>query len=509
MTSDAGFDRRAFASSYAQFVKAMNAEAVPVVSPVRQVALDALGADPSELPVVTEDIAVFDQPNMQLALERWLADGMGTRTIVANGLAAPGLRYMGLELGDLVSRQERHGVELGPIQYTEVRLPSGDRLLCYESALLSVVDEGHPLIVLLARAGHRGPHAAPLQIQVMGRDRQVAADFLTELRRLRHIVNIYRDKVLAVAQGDEHNPFSNELSLQFVDSSDIDRSDLVLPDGLLERIERHTIEFDRHADRLRAAGLALRRGLLLYGPPGNGKTHTVRFLSSTMAGRTTFIISGAAFGLLAPICQLARDLAPSMVVLEDVDLVAQERTMPGPGSNPLLFMLMNEMDGIGSDADIVFLLTTNRADLIEPALAARPGRVDLAVEIPIPDRQCRERLIDLYGKGLTLTISDPDALMERTEGVSAAFIKELLRRAALVATVSEASGSERLIVGDAQLNEALDEMLTAGGSLTRTILGAVQHTDDQQTVGLPPGMVVPPHLKSMLTGAGAVFLRPE
>ena len=157
---------------------------------------------------------------------------------------------------------------------------------------------------------------------------------------------------------------------------------MILAAGVLERIEHHASDFGRHVDRLRAGGRALRRGVLLYGPPGTGKTHTVRYLSSTMAGRTTFVISGATFGVLAPICQMARDVTQAMVVLEDVDLVAVERTLPGPG-RPLLFTLMNEMDGIGADSDVVFLLTTNRADLVEPALAARPGRIDLAVEVPV------------------------------------------------------------------------------------------------------------------------------
>ena len=58
-----------------------------------------------------------------------------------------------------------------------------------------------------------------------------------------------------------------------------------------------------------------------------------------------------------------------------------------PGQHPLLFQLLNEMDGLAEDADVVFVLTTNRADLLEPALAARPGRVDQAVELDLPGRR--------------------------------------------------------------------------------------------------------------------------
>ena len=72
-----------------------------------------------------------------------------------------------------------------------------------------------------------------------------------------------------------------------------------------------------------------------------------------------------------------------MMVVEDVDLIAEDRGMH-PGQHPLLFQLLNEMDGLAEDADVVFVLTTNRADLLEPALAARPGRVDQAVELQLP-----------------------------------------------------------------------------------------------------------------------------
>ena len=91
------------------------------------------------------------------------------------------------------------------------------------------------------------------------------------------------------------------------------------------------------------------------------------------------------------------------------------------------------MDGAAPDADLLFLLTTNRADLLEPALAARPGRVDVAVEIALPDAPARERLLPLYGRNvpLALTEEDVDLAVERTDGTTASFLKELIRRSVL------------------------------------------------------------------------------
>ena len=125
-------------------------------------------------------------------------------------------------------------------------------------------------------------------------------------------------------------------------------------------------------------------------------------------------------------------LQPAVVVLEDVDLVAEDRSF-GPGTSTVLFDLLDAMDGAAADADLLFVLTTNRADLLEPALAARPGRVDVAVEIDLPDAEARERLLALYGRSLPLRLSDAETrnVVDRTDGVTASFLKELLRRAML------------------------------------------------------------------------------
>ena len=247
------------------------------------------------------------------------------------------------------------------------------------------------------------------------------------------------------------------------------RSDIVLGDGILERIESHVVGIGAEASRLVAAGRHLKRGLLLHGPPGTGKTLTVRYLANRLADATVLVLSGPALSLVGPTCALARTLTPAVVVLEDVDLVAEERTMPGMGRNPLLFELLNEMEGMAEDADVTFLLTTNRPDILEPALAARPGRIDLAVEIDLPDDEGRRRLLELYGSGLDLRLEDVDAIVSRTKGVSPAFIKELLRKASLVAARETADG--RLVVSDAHVNTALDELLGETSALTRLLLG--------------------------------------
>jgi SpoVK/Ycf46/Vps4 family AAA+-type ATPase len=185
------------------------------------------------------------------------------------------------------------------------------------------------------------------------------------------------------------------------------------------------------------------------------------------------ILSGYALTWIGQACSVARLLAPSVVVIEDVDLIAEERG-PRTGQHPLLFQLLNEMDGLGPDVDVTFLLTTNRPDLLEAALATRPGRVDHAAELPLPDADARRRLIDLYRGSLVLELSDPDDVINRTDGVTAAFIKELLRRAAVLAAEAEPvepGAGAPLRLADAHLSDALDQLLDVRSRLTRTLLG--------------------------------------
>ena len=225
------------------------------------------------------------------------------------------------------------------------------------------------------------------------------------------------------------------------------------------------MRFSELSDILLATGRHLKRGVLLHGPPGTGKTLTAMYIARAISNRTVLLLTGRGQGMIESSCALARKLQPAIVILEDVDLVAEERSSQAC-VGPLLFELLNQMDGLSDDADILFLLTTNRPDVLEPALAARPGRVDQAIEIPLPDAECRRRLIELYSEGLTYDDVNVDSIVTRTEGASGAFIRELMRRSMLFAA-DEGNDS----IHDRRIDDAIHELVVEGGGLTRRILG--------------------------------------
>ncbi len=237
----------------------------------------------------------------------------------------------------------------------------------------------------------------------------------------------------------------------------------MLPAGVLDRVAHHVIGMGEQRERLLAHGQHLKRGVLLYGPPGTGKTHTVRYLLSASPGTTAVLLSGGSLRFIHDAAKVARAHQPAIVVLEDCDLVAEDRSF-GMGSSPLLFEVLDALDGLDPDADVAFVLTTNRVADLEIALAQRPGRVDLAAEIPLPDVDGRLELLRLYG-GHLFGAEAMSAAAARAEGTTASFAKELVRRAVLAAAIEDEPP------GDDHLAGALDELLSDTQRLTRSLLG--------------------------------------
>jgi hypothetical protein len=459
MGDDPPFDRDEFARAFQRLLEWVPTAAVRQESFATRLR-DHFGADPSSFPATRLVIADHDRPNLQIALDAYVA-----RADVEADLMgfATSLTHMELSLSQLMARtRPGWSLEIGPVARTMVDLDDGRSVACVTLGLILITDGDDRLAVLIA--SQRFPNDGTF-IEVMAPRLDAAESFLGDLRRLMSELNVYRHKVMSLA-GKGGPMGGTQIDVTFHHRKRVARDRIVLPEGLLEAVERTTLEFDRHLDVLRAQGRHLRRGLLLHGPPGTGKTLTATYLADAYVHRTVLVLTGPALGLIRATCGMARQLQPAMVVLEDIDLVAEERTQMGSGATALLFELLNEIDGMGEDADVVFVMTTNRADLLEPALAARPGRVDHAIEFPLPDAVSRERLLALYCEGLDADPAALSALVEPTEGASPAFLRELVRKAALLAAIGDAA-----TLGAEHFNQALQD-LEAGGRLTRSMLGA-------------------------------------
>ena len=441
-------------------------------SPVRRRLVEHFRSEPADLPVVTRPLQPWDRPNLQVALDAWL-EGRDHEVLgvpLMEGYRA-GLAELVREAGWGV------GVALGGVEHLTVPLGEDDAVVCVQAGLWLVADagDGDPAVIMLKAAGWGG-ETESLALEVMASTRARAEAVLDALRRLMAERNVYRGRVLELRSRHFHEDEGAPLTVHALPP--IERDRIVLPEGVLERIERQALGMARHADRLRASGRHLRRGLLLHGPPGVGKTLTAMYLAHRMRDRTVVLLTGQSVGAVRASVDLATALQPAMVILEDADLVALSRSF-GP-TNAILFELLNAMDGLDADHDVLFLLTTNRADLLEPALAARPGRIDQAVELAPPDAVGRGRLLDLYGEGLRVHLERRDELIAGLEGTTPAFIRELLRRAALIAAER---GDGPIAVDDGDLTAALAELRRGDDDLTPRLLGA-----QADAAFAPPGL---------------------
>jgi ATP-dependent 26S proteasome regulatory subunit len=290
--------------------------------------------------------------------------------------------------------------------------------------------------------------------------------FLNEVEKLINQTGSYRGKVISLEVSHTYSGKAGSVKVHKLRC--VKREDVILPEKTLALLERNVREFIRHRDQLRKLGMAVKKGLLFYGPPGTGKTHTVHYLASQLPDHTTLLITAEQVGLLNEYFQLARFLQPAMLVIEDVDLIARAREqMRGPCEESLLNRLLNEMDGLREDAAILFVLTTNRPEQLEAALASRPGRVDQAIEFPLPDEEGRRKLVQLYSCGLAVPEDMLETIVRKTKNASAAFIKELMRRCAQYMLQSDRTSA--LVME--HLDAALDEMLFSGGTLNVKLLG--------------------------------------
>jgi hypothetical protein len=445
--------------------------------PLRRLLLDHLGPDAPLWPTLSATWPLYEHVNVQVGLDAWLAGGQadaGPRQHEVFGITGVGvmrqLEIVGI--GDFLQPANSGplgSAGVGGVMTTAVPSgPDGQTRACVTHGIYLVRDGDDRLAILLQPVTR--PPFPEVVLQIAGANQDRLQEVLGEIRRLASERSVFRGQVITF--GPEVFGPGRQVPINFIERPTVGRDQIVLPDDLLENIERQVLGVGRHSGRLLASGQHLKRGVLLHGAPGTGKTHTVGYLLGQLPDATVIVISGRALGRIREAASVARSLQPAVIVVEDVDLIAEQREAR-PGDYPMLFQLLSEMDGLNSAIDVTFLLTTNRADLLEPALAARPGRVDLAAELPLPDADARRKLIRLYQGDLVLDLARPDDLIERTEGVTAAFLKELLRKAALLSCEEDAADGP-IQVTDAHLNTALDQLLDSRNQLTRVLLGGEQ-----------------------------------
>ena len=206
---------------------------------------------------------------------------------------------------------------------------------------------------------------------------------------------------------------------------------------------REAVEWPlRHPEYFREMGIEPPKGVLLYGPPGCGKTLLAKAVANESEANFVSVKGpevlskwvGESERAIREIFRKARQASPCVVFFDEVDSIAPRRGLRGGDSgvtDRIVNQLLTEMDGITKLEGVVVLAATNRPDILDPALL-RPGRFDRIVYVPPPDKKARLEIFKVHTRRMPLAEDvDLEELAERTEGFTGADIAALCREAAM------------------------------------------------------------------------------
>jgi SpoVK/Ycf46/Vps4 family AAA+-type ATPase len=201
----------------------------------------------------------------------------------------------------------------------------------------------------------------------------------------------------------ESNPFKNRIvlvnrNLRTVRSRISDRTwDDIVPHEQARAEHDFIAASIRDREMLKAEGLAIRRGLLLSGPPGDGKSTAIECFVNSIAGEATVIVVEAVEQIRS-IYYLAQEMAPAVVILEDLDLITKNRENPYASvtKDGVTGELLQVLSGGSAYADIITIATTNHPEAIDDALSKRAGRFDAHIRMGYPSDADKQRILNLY-----------------------------------------------------------------------------------------------------------------
>ncbi|HEY8477780.1 MAG TPA: ATP-binding protein [Chloroflexota bacterium] len=255
-------------------------------------------------------------------------------------------------------------------------------------------------------------------------DRETASALLDEIERWAKRHNFYRGKKLEVQPKG---------GLTFLKGMNVTWDDVILPPEVTQEVKDNVIGLLTKRALYQQNGLPCRRGVLLEGPPGVGKTLLLKALANAVDCTVLWVTPKAVESpySVTNVYEMARELAPTVVIWEDLDLIGRRR---GEGAQPdgILGELLSQMDGVDPNEGIITCASTNEARSLDVALSERPARFDRTIAIGLPGRDERRRMLERFTRDVHRQF-DAEELVGRTAGLSGAAIAELVFTASMQA----------------------------------------------------------------------------
>lgn len=250
--------------------------------------------------------------------------------------------------------------------------------------------------------------------------------FINEIDSFMTNRNVYKGQIVEV---------NVDGTLDFMKINNRTWDDVIIPDDIKNEIISNAIWPIEKSDIFRKNGLPTKRGIMLEGKPGVGKTMAISVISNQMIGKATTIwIPARSVNQADDIAQIytaARELSPSILLFEDIDLIATDRGVAGNYS-PILGELLGQLDGLENNDCIITIATTNYPESIEKALRDRPSRFDRRIQFDLPNEEARKKMLDIFISKVNLDEDvDLDEIAKRSEGFTGAYMRELVSTAVI------------------------------------------------------------------------------
>jgi len=287
--------------------------------------------------------------------------------------------------------------------------------------------------------------------------------------------SVYRNRILQLGfeagTKDEYGDVESPERLRVVFRADetVSDDDIVMDEHVLQILWRNVIDLHERRDILKQLSVPVRRGVLLYGPPGTGKTYACRYLCGKLPETTRIMVTGSALTQVGALFSLARLLQPTLLILEDVDLIFAAREINLYST--ALGDMLDQMDGLRPFEDVGVVLTTNAIDRLEAAIKDRPGRVSQCIYMGPPNRKLRHRYLKRYLRDYDTSNLSFDTLVEQADGASQAFLKEWVHRSVQISSERIDGKNTALDLRDEDFTGALEEMKSFVEGSTGQIIG--------------------------------------
>lgn len=268
-----------------------------------------------------------------------------------------------------------------------------------------------------------------------------------------------------VAKNNFYKGQKIDASGKFLDLEDVKEADLILDDDLKRELFRNVKQMVQKYGDYDKYGIPAKRGVIMAGPPGNGKSLSMKVLAKALDCSFIWVTPRhiAESDGFAQIYEFARELAPSVVLLEDADGFGLDRRMAG--FNPILGELLNIMDGFVANKGVITILTSNYAEMLDSALTHRPGRFDtkLLIGPPKPEkafelmnRTLEQRKVSFVGNPGDIKAA---AFALAKEKASGAFIVECVNYAMMLAVERGRGGASQLRLDPVDLKDSVARII--------------------------------------------------